>query len=206
MDLLNKFMRHLKMIKPTLTLLPMILVVGGLCCLLGCGKRDGGGSAVVTLEAFQEPHASMGNPGTSPIAYRTVVTVANSGGTPIVFDTVVCAFVPANGEPLICKTYVFDKTKGYSPDAYSRDLLTEAIHAGAVKTFESSTDGYTFDLLRNAGNLPLKFVFTLIVGPGTPAPIVVGPYEADLPGIQELPIYGNAQGKALPMILRSRRR
>lgn len=35
MDLLNKFMRHVKMIKPTLTLLPMILVVGGLFVCLG---------------------------------------------------------------------------------------------------------------------------------------------------------------------------
>ena len=203
MEILRERMRYLTTVKATLPFCPMIVLLGGICCLLGCRERDGGGSAVVTLEAFQEPYVSTGTTGTSPVAYRTVVTVVNSGSTPIVFDTIVCVFVASTGKPLTNKTYVFDKTKGYSQDGYSGDLLTATIHAGAVEAFEASTDGYTFDLLQNAGGLPLKFLFTLIVGPGTPAPIVVGPYEADLPGIEELPVYGKAQGKALPMILRS---
>lgn len=184
----------------------LILFVAVVCCtnLTACKERPQ--SPIVTAEAYQEFHTTMSDShDSSPIAYRVNVTVKNTGSSPIVFDTIVCAFVPANGRPLINKTYVYDKTKGKDEKSYNSDLKTDAIEPGTAKTFSSTTDGYTFKLLGDAGNLPLQFVFTLYRGDSTPAISAIGSHGADLPDIQALPRYNvpaTTRGKELSLQLR----
>lgn len=186
--------------------LVLVVLVLVSCCthLTACKQRPQ--AATVTAEVYQEFHTTTGDsPDTSPVAYRVNVTVKNGGAKPIVFDTVVCAFVPANGKPLLNKTYVYDETRGYDQKAYDRGLKTDTIEPGAVKTFSSTTDGYTFKLLRDTGGLPLQFIFTLLRGDSTPALSVIGSHSADLPNIPTLPQYSvsdTRRGKDLALQLR----
>ena len=167
---------------------------------------EGGRSASVTAEVYKEPYNTMSSShDISPIAYRVNVTVKNNGRSPIVFDTVICAFVPAKGQPLLNKTYVYDKSRGMAEKNYRRDLNTDAIEPGSARMFSSTTNGLTFKLLRDASNLPLQFVFTLLKGNSTPALSVIGSHGASLPDIQALPLYNETtkpRGKEISLHLR----
>lgn len=157
-------------------------------------------SLAVTGEVTQEIHMSFGdNPDVSPVAYHVAVTVQNVGKTPLVFDTVEGAFLPKNGRPLRNVTHNVDKDKGDSPEASAKgDIPTDELAPGAARTLEFTTDGYTFKLLRDAGDAPLRFGLTF----GRNRAAVTDSFVAILPDLKELPSYEksmveNTKGKTL---------
>lgn len=167
--------------------------------LTGCTKSPP--SVAVTALAYQEFYTSTSDyADVSPIAYRVVVAVTNTGSSPVVFDIVQCAFIPGNGKPLLDTIHPYDQAKGDDRSAYEDNLKSAAIAAGGGETFSFTTDGYTFKLLRDAGTGPLEFVVILMKG-GSP---VVGPFAAVLPSPKDLPQYefsvrSNTPGKVLPL-------
>jgi hypothetical protein len=161
--------------------------------------------SLVTAEVYQEHYVTISdNPDVSPIAYHVTVTVKNSGSNPIVYDTVQAAFLPGEGKnPLIMTTHPYDKDRGDKQEAYKKDRKSATIAPGATETFNFTTNGYTFKLLRDAGKAPLEFVVILVKGDDPVIP-VVGPYAAPLPALNDLLKYEQSvldktPGKALTL-------
>ena len=99
------------------------------------------------------------------------------------------------------------KGAGTTEKDYIEDLTTDKIASESSRIFNSSTNGMTFKLLNDSGNLPLAFIFTLIRGNSKPALSVVGPYEGYLSDLEDLPLYSGedtSQGKKLDLRLRQR--
>ena len=85
--------------------LAIVLLV--LYCVLLIACKNKFTSAKVTAQVYKEPYLNVGGSQfASPLAYSVKVTVKNVGNIPIIYDTAVSAFTPANGRPLLNKTYI----------------------------------------------------------------------------------------------------
>lgn len=159
---------------------------------------------VVTAEAFQEFYMTMSDSfAVSDVAYHVTVTLTNQGSSPIEYDCVQTAFIPAQGKPLVQKTVLYEKDKGMSQDAYEAGTATETIMPGDSTKFEITSNGYTNRLLRDARDGPIQFVVVFLKGK-EPVEAVVGPFGATLDSLEELPQYEvcmmeNRLGKSLPL-------
>ncbi|MCK5061846.1 hypothetical protein KAR28_04815 [Candidatus Parcubacteria bacterium] len=170
-------------------------------CLSSC--TDSYKPATVTAEVYKESYEE--NAIYNDVAYRVNITVKNCGENPIVYDTAICAFVPSSGRPLFNKIYIYDEARGNNEENYRRDLKTDVIESNLTRMFTSTTNGFTYNLLHDAGSLPLQIVFTLLIGNSEPAQSVIGSYGANLPDIQTLPQYTgvtNTKGKKITLHLR----
>ena len=168
-----------------------ICVIASLVSILtgGCGNKAGG-SISVSGEASRETYVSMMGGGLGdvgvPLAYHVAVTLKNSGTTNVTFDEIQGAFVPFQGQPLIQRTFAYDRSKGESVGAYEKGGNSlNVLEPGKSLDFDYTTDGYTMELLAAAGEQPLQFHLVLFRG-GSP---VAGPFVADLPNLADLPQY-----------------
>ncbi len=140
-----------------------------------------------------------------PIAYHVKVHVKNSGTKKILFDEIQAAFVPSQGQPLIQRTFAYDKSKHESLDAYEKgDNKPSILECGESLDFDYTTDGYTREVLEATGKQPLQFHIVLFRSKS----VIAGPYVADLPNLMDLPQYeltfiGDQKAKALSFRLGS---
>lgn len=102
--------------------------------------------------------------------YRVSVTISNVGGDSLEFDVAEAAFFPSGGKVLRMPT-----------TSTQRDHVFR-LAAGESDKFEWGTNGYTFDLLEDAGAAPLYFRLELKRGLNR----VAGPYVAKLPHLSGL--------------------
>jgi hypothetical protein len=97
------------------------------------------------------------------VEFRVALEVKNTGDRPLTYDAAECIFLPSKGTPLRCVTR---KTKesaesGAAKKASAEDYETVVLAAGATEDYEYGTNGYTVDLLTDAGDGPLNVVFGL---------------------------------------------
>lgn len=152
------------------------------CCsqLTACNKAN------INIQAYQEAYT---NESGSSIAYRVIIGVTNNGINSLAFDALQGAFVPDSGTPL-------EQTLSERTMTGGGESSTIRIAAGKGQTFSFTSDGYTADLLKDAGNGALKFKVKLMSG-GSP---IVAPCVAVLPSLKNLPQYDDTnQGTVLPV-------
>ncbi|MSU63934.1 MAG: hypothetical protein EXS31_16330 [Pedosphaera sp.] len=168
-----------------LRLIPLFLLVIVLVASLAapCGRRTPPSAVAIAAEAYQESSTSMsGNPVTSPITYRIIVTVTNTGWRPIVFDTIQAFFNSDNsGQPLVLTRHPHDETKGDNTDVDAKNLNTAAIAPGAGERFVF-TGADTAKLNPDGWNGEVEFFFRLNRG-STPA---VGTYAFQRPETKDV--------------------
>lgn len=155
----------------------IVMLCAGL--IFGCKKR---GSVSIEGEVSRGFYSSFGSSAVvSPLEYVVDLKVTNNSSRPITYTMVQTAFVPYKGTPLISKTFAYNKSD--SQDSYGKGSdKSVTLAPQASEEFHSTTNGYTFDLLRDAGNKPLQFSFTLFLNDK----IVAGPLRANLPEISNL--------------------
>lgn len=143
-------------------------------------------------EVYQGAYTSFGSSANvSPVEYRVKFTISNDGSAPVVFDEIKTAFIPQNGKSL---GSTIQKTQGESldPEQFkSGDVLEDSskkpwiLEPGKSEEFQSATNGYTSEILLEAGDEPVQFAVH-VFRDNEP---VAGPFYASLPKIESLPSF-----------------
>jgi len=130
-----------------LAALVITAVVSSLTC--GCGGKT---ADIVSVQGAvsKEAYVNMMSGGFGmdglPIAYHVTVHLQNPGTEKFLFDEIQGAFVPSQGQPLIQRTFAYDKSKGESPDAYQTGSNRPSVlEPGKSLDFDYTTDGYTME-------------------------------------------------------------
>lgn len=150
-------------------------------------ESAGSDSLVVTGEVSQEHYTSLvSDPLSVPYAYHVTVNVKNAGTAPIVYDAIEAQFIPANGKPLgMTQRSVAAGTDSVEKTGATEPSLDEELPPNDSKSFDFSTNGYTLELLHNAGDAPLRFAVAFVKNNHAVSDVFV----ADLPALDELPFY-----------------
>ena len=172
--------------------------------ILGCGQQSEKNniSNGINIEAWASKdyyNSFGGSVYASPIEFRVDVGIKNNSHKPFVYDQIESVFTSGHGRPLVQRTFVYDKNKDMGYSGYEKgNKKTDTIIPGERKEFNHATDGYTFDLLRNAGDQPIKFGIAFMLD----EKIVVGPFFTELPNLEKLLYYKfpSSSGQALELI------
>jgi hypothetical protein len=160
--------------------LSVLLLVFFTVCVLGCKKKTGAIS--IEGEVSKGYYSSFGSSMTvSPVEYAVDLKITNIGSRPISYTSARSIFVPYKGTPLILETYVYNKSDSRNSYGKGNDKLM-TLSPGASEEFHPATDGYTFNLLRDAGDRPLQFCFILVLNDT----VIAGPMRANLPQLSDL--------------------
>lgn len=125
--------------------------------------------------------------------YDVEVRLKNTGSSPVAYDTLEFAFVPAFGESL--------RARQTSRDARNPDVVkTVNIGPGEETRWKFDTNGYTDALLRRSQGQPLGFEISLHLDGG----VVAGPFRAELPDLGRVPASGGAPSSAVYLKFKSR--
>ncbi len=156
----------------------------------GCGKSQNQIKLSVEGEVTQEIYMSLGGGGigstASPIAYHVKVTIRNLSSMPITFNEIIADFFPEQGTHLKQMTYAYDEKMGDNQESYQVDARKPInLAVGESREWNFGTNGYTFNLLRDAGDKPLRFSITFNNNKQT----IAGPFIATLPDLQTLSSY-----------------
>jgi len=152
-------------------------------------------SVSIKGEVGQESFHSLSS-SVAPIAYSVKVTLENKGGNSITLDQIVSHFIPSNGKALTLRTFFAKGPSGLNYENYRKTPTGSiTISAGGSKTWNFTTNGYTFDLLSDAGDEPLMFGISFLKD-GKP---VIRSFITSLPKeIQDLPSHDvGEKGEAL---------
>ena len=145
-----------------------------------CEKKSGGIS--IEGEVSRGHYSSFGSSMTvSPVEYVVDLKITNKSSRPITYTMIQSAFIPYKGTPLISKTFAYNKNDSMESYGKGNDKPI-TLAPGASEEFHPATNGYTFDLLRDAGDMPLQFSFTMFFN----NKIVAGPMKANLPDLSGL--------------------
>ena len=148
--------------------------------MFGCEKKTG--TISIEGEVSEGYYSSFGSSMTvSPVEYAVDLKITNNSSKPITYTMVQSAFIPYKGTPLILNTYAYSKSD--SSDSYGKGSdKPMTLAPGASEEFHPATNGYTFYLLRDAGDKPLQFSFAMFFNSN----IIVGPLRANLPDLSDL--------------------
>lgn len=150
--------------------------------IFGCEKKRSVKSISIEAEVSEGFYSSFGSASiVSPIEYVVDVKITNNTSRPIAYTLIQSAFIPQKGTPLVINTFAYNKSD--SRDSYGKgnDKVVTIAPYGS-KEFHPATNGYTMNLLRDAGDKPLQFSFAIILN----NEIVAGPFKANLPDLASL--------------------
>lgn len=144
----------------------------------------------IKAEAFRDFYIAYGSFASSSMQYTVKLVLKNTGQKEITYDEIKVFFSPKEGTPLRINTHLSIDQKPNVSEKYELFRLKP----GESDERDYSTNGYTSDLLRDAGNDPLMFAIVFV----RQGKVVAGPYRTFLPQLQGLPdLQRDSKGKLL---------
>ena len=122
--------------------------------------------------------------GSALMAYRVKIKIKNAGVKEFIFDKMEAVFSPNRGESLTAGVFMEIKKDG------NKIIIPIKLSAGEIKDWEFTSNGYTYDLIKNADGEPLKFILKFFLD----GKLIAGPYSADLDELNSLPLLGFGSG------------
>jgi hypothetical protein len=116
------------------------------------------------------------------------VRLKNTGAAALTFDTVELAFTPGKAKPLRLMVTSYapsNKLDEYgAPMIDKKKVLTKTVNPGDEEKWNADTDGYTHQMITQAGGEPVVFSIALL----SKGRKIAGPFRASLPDLDSLPL------------------
>ena len=147
-------------------------------------KKNQSTQGVEVILKITREHYEANNLSTLRLAYRIDAEVTNKTSKNIEFDSVDWGFIPSSGKLYEVRTYHYTtKTDGSSGRANRASPYILA--PGQIEKYNFSSDGYTWELIRDTGKEPLKFGMIIMLEDKQLYKIPL----IELPPVGDLPYY-----------------